>query len=340
MIEMIVATGIAGVLVMIVSQLMASNFRSSMKFEQGNEGWLDTIAGSSDFTRMVNGIARIDPPEDLLTDGDALYSGVTNLQAFVPSICDPNPAFSVARMTSFAVNQRSERSLRLWSSSSVNKRTAADELRLTYDSGSAFASSAPPKELYLIDADGNWRRRFPIVSFVVRNTSLDPNDDLPKRDASGAAITFHYVAVFLADPKKPDGGSMAPLTLDFLSNSVAIPTRTWDICLSKDGHVVRLAEGPNEVPQMLIHLKDQNMQPQTFKIEFANSRNDTRTDALTYYTDLANEPTRACASLLRFTIELANIYDVSAAGTRSSTIHMRRSVLIENYLPARPMACP
>src|SRR5437879_6433339 len=94
LIETMIVIAIASILGIVILQMITANFTSSMRFERSNEGWLDAINGANRLNSMIKGIARIDPPEDLLADDDGLYSGVTNLSpAQAPAACDRNPVY-------------------------------------------------------------------------------------------------------------------------------------------------------------------------------------------------------------------------------------------------------
>jgi hypothetical protein len=328
--ELTVASGVSIVVVLSILGLLNSHFKASTEAEKANEGWLEAASGSSDLIAMISGASRMNPPEDLAAAKDGLYMGLTDLSpAQSPALCRNTPDFNVFRVTTPVTRQKAERLLRLWSTTSVGSTGSGDELRLTYDAGSSFADPiTAPKELYIVDADGNWRRRFTVRRFEVRNTSLDPYDDKPKTDASGNPVAFQYVSVFLDRPLMPGGSASSVPALSFLTSSIAIPVRTWDVCVSQEGQVVKVNEESGASPQLMMKLTDGLMKAVKFKVEFANSLRDGRLDQLTFYKGLAAESSRDCFSVLNFTIEA------------EPSVRLKRSILVANFMSLRPLSCP
>ncbi|MGZ3650530.1 MAG: PulJ/GspJ family protein [Bdellovibrionota bacterium] len=354
LIEVMVAAGLGGLIVLAGYTLMSTSIRENTIADSSNEGWLEATGAGTTFTTLVKNIPRIVPAEDLAAAGDKFYEGIAPLDVnSAPADCLVSPQFSALRVTSISLKLPSAALERGWFSDAAGGSTAATELRLSYPADLSLQASmfgaTNPTELFLIDADGTNKRRYAVNSVQInKNTHVDPYDGVTK-----PALVFHWVGVQLGNPLMTSGSIANPPNprIGFITQSLAYASNTSVICVTKADPVAHtdrtLVEITGTARRPLINLDHRgstsslsHLSVERFNVAFVASQQTARFDSLTAFPDLLTNSQRPCMSAVRFDLDVGLKRDVHQTAAPTVPVHLSRTIFLPNFATGRPVTCP
>lgn len=343
--ELIMAMGLAVIIVSSATALVYGFLQQNANFQE----WSDTVAESQmlkeDLNRIIRNTARLDPMEDLISKGDSLFYGITDIPANeAPKEC--HPAQSVMRFTSYEHTKPSARILRPWNESlHVGMSGVASELRVTTeDSNSLFTKETAPTEIVIADAEiGNVRRYKVKKHKIYQDHPKDPYDDQPKKGLNGQSKKFTFAALELDMPEMLRGGSSQKKAVGFITGSEVFATKTSIICRAKnDGSLIEIDQSAGNSVAVLLKNPVGKYFISDFKVQYAAPK--AKTEVNEFVSSIMGTNLISCVNSIRLEIELslpeaANKNSGMFVGSETSSIKNSRLLFLHNYQAKRPAFC-
>ncbi|GEM_PF-3401702 len=343
--ELIMAMGLAVIIVSSATALVYGFLQQNASFQE----WSDTIAESQmlkeDLNRIIRNTTRLDPVEDLLSQGDSLFYGITDVHpSKAPSVC--NPEQSILRFTSFDHTMPSARVLRPWNESQhVGISNSASELRVTTeDDTSLFTNKRAPMEIVIADAEIASVRRYKIKKHkIFKDHPKDPYDDQPKKGLDGLNKKFTFAAVELEMPEMLNGGTGQKKAVGFIPGSEVFATRTSIICRAKqDGSLIEIDQSSGNKIEVLLKNPVGKYQISDFKVQYAAPK--AKTEVNEFLSSIVGTNLISCVNAVRLEIDLtlqdaANKKPGLFVSSETNSIKSSRLLFLYNYQAKRPAFC-
>lgn len=343
--ELIMAMGLAVIIVSSATALVYGFLQQNASFQE----WSDTIAESQmlkeDLNRIIRNTTRLDPMEDLLTSGDSLFYGITDIPASqAPKLC--NPEQSILRFTSFEHTMPSARILRPWNESQhAGISGSASELRVTSeDENSLFTKDRAPTEIVIADAEIANVRRYKVKKHkIFKDHPKDPYDDQPKKALDGTNKKFTFAAVELDMPEMLNGGTSQKKAVGFITGSEVFATRTSIICRSQqDGSLIQIDQSSGNKVEVLLRNPVGKYLISDFKVQYAAPK--AKTEVNEFLSTIVGTNLISCVNAVRLEIELA-LQDAAKkksgmfVSSETTSIKSSRLLFLYNYQAKRPAFC-
>lgn len=342
--ELIMAMGLAVIIVSSATALVYGFLQQNANFQE----WSDTVAESQmlkeDLNRIIRNTARLDPVEDLVMTGDALFYGITDVPAVhAPTECNFDQ--SILRFVSYDHTKPSARILRPWNEIlHVGETNLGSELRVTSDDDDAlFNKDNGPSEIVIADAEIANVRRYKIKKYTLyKNHPKDPYDDQPKKDIDGSVKRFNFAAIQLEMPEMIKGGTSQKKAVGFITGSEVFATSTSIICQAKaDGSLIQIDQSNNKTEVLLQNPVGKYL-ISNFKVEYAAPK--AKTEVNEFLSSIVTTDLISCVNAIRLEIELSlkdaqNKKAGLFVSSETNSIKSSRLLFLYNYQAKRPAFC-
>lgn len=347
LIEILLGVSLGAMVVFSTATLMYYFFAEKNRLDTWSAGQLEMSLAVKSIESDIRNVARMDPHEDLRSDKDSLYYGLTSINAGEePSVCANTATSSVLRYTTLNRLLPQAKSMRTWSeASSADQTGATNELRVSADNtqSSLFSDMNLPNEIVLVDADRRYIRRYEVASRVMHlGMTTDPYDDLPKTDSSGNAVSFNYASIFLRMPKGISNNTTAKQTAVFITGSDVYASSTYFVCLRKDDRTLIRYNATTQSTDVLLSNTSKDFNIQTFVVKYLATRKGVRVDPVNFFASTLSNPQGTCVNTVFVNIQGEVIKPLNSNAQTTdikSSVGRNRTIFATNLSSQRPVSC-